>query len=78
MFRSLGLAQRIVSEAVVQQDYEQALRALLELKVPIDEFLDRSWSMMTAQLFGPIVFPVSGIDRVFCQMADFSCMPSGG
>lgn len=79
MFRSLGLAQRIVSEAVVQQDYEQALRALLELKVPIDEFFgsvlvnDDSPAIRANRLS-----LLAGIDRVFCQMADFSCMPSGG
>ena len=79
MFRSLGLAQRIVSEAVVQQDYEQALRALLELKVPIDEFFgsvlvnDDSPAIRANRLS-----LLAGIDRVFCQMADFSCIPSGG
>jgi len=79
VFKTLGAAQRTVREAVAQQNYDQALLSLLNLKVPIDEFFE---SVLVnddnPEIRANRLSLLTVIDRLFLQLADFSCMPSSG
>ena len=79
VFNTLAAVQGMVTETVAQQDYGRALQALLDLKVPIDQFFA---SVLVNDEHPDIranrLSLLAVIDRLFLQLADFSGMPSGG
>lgn len=79
VYRMMEQVQRIVHEAMAGQQYEKALQALLELKTPIDHFFG---SVLVndgnADIRANRLSLLTVIDRLFLQVADFSCIQSMG
>ncbi|MDR4494912.1 MAG: glycine--tRNA ligase subunit beta [Nitrospirales bacterium] len=79
VLHALGFVRRTVAEAIALQEYEKALQALLELKLPIDQFFEAVLvNDDDPQVRANRLSLLKVIDQVFLQLADFSCLPSSG
>lgn len=77
LHKALIEAQAIISERVQKKDYEEALRALIELKSPIDEFFVGVMVNATDQAVrANRLSLLNTIDQLFLKLADFSLIQS--
>ena len=79
LYQVLSQSQQAVTNSITKQEYGDALEAMLAFKSPIDEFFasvlvnDPDSSIRENRLS-----LLTGIDRLFLTLADFSCIHTAG
>ena len=80
LHKAVGEVQQVVSECLDKKEYGEALRALIELKSPIDEyFVGVMVNAPDQAVRANRLSLLNTIDQLFLKLADFSLLqPQGG